>query len=115
MENLLETAVAPRRYFASAFSNFDRGMEIQIYNKPHAFLFKIQVETEKDDIPTEHNTFIEFDVRAYNSPSRTFLYVRAIRVGFMKFLTSFYLERFQDVPQRLPYPYFQNFDVQGYL
>ena len=39
-----------------------------------------QVETEKDDIPEEHNTFIEFDVHAYHSPSKTFLYVRAIRV-----------------------------------
>ena len=38
------------------------------------------METEKDDIPEEHNTFIEFDVHAYHSPSRTFLYVRAIRV-----------------------------------
>lgn len=58
--------------------------EIQIYGKPYSFLFKIQVETEKDGIPTEQNTFTEFDVRAYNSPSRTFLYVRAIRVCFMK-------------------------------
>ncbi|KAJ7360398.1 hypothetical protein OS493_017031 [Desmophyllum pertusum] len=41
---------------------------------------KIRVETEKDDIAAEHNTFIEFDARAYNSPSRTFLHVRAIRV-----------------------------------
>ncbi|XP_078346612.1 venom factor-like [Oculina patagonica] len=40
---------------------------------------KMRVETEKDDIPEEHNTFVDFDVRAYNSPSRTFLYVRAIR------------------------------------
>jgi len=70
------------------------------------FLFKTQVETEKDGIPTEHNTFIEFDVRAYNSPSRTFLYVRAIRVSFMKFFTLIYLERFQDIPQHLPYSYF---------
>ena len=52
----------------------------------HTFLFKTQVETEKDGIPTAHNTFTEFDVRAYNSPSRTFLYVRAIRVCFMKFV-----------------------------
>ena len=51
------------------------------------------METEKDDIAEEHNTFIEFDVRAYSSPSRTFLYVRAIRVGFdtssIKSLNSF--------------------------
>ena len=50
------------------------------------------METEKDGIPTEHNTFIEFDVRAYNSPSRTFLYVRAIRVRFMKFLALIFLD-----------------------
>lgn len=54
----------------------------------HLFLFKTQVETEKDSIPAEHNTFTQFDVRAYNSPSRTFLYVRAIRVCFMKFLIA---------------------------
>ncbi|RMX57629.1 hypothetical protein pdam_00015728 [Pocillopora damicornis] len=38
----------------------------------------IRVGTEKDDL--DHNTFVEFDVHAYKSPSRTFLYVRAIRV-----------------------------------
>lgn len=37
----------------------------------------IRVGTEKDDL--DHNTFVEFDVYAYKSPSRTFLYVRAIR------------------------------------
>ncbi|PFX30398.1 Complement C3 [Stylophora pistillata] len=37
----------------------------------------IRVGTEKDDF--DHNTFVEFDVQAYESPSRTFLYVRAIR------------------------------------
>ena len=50
------------------------------------------METEKEGIPTEHNTFTEFDVRAYNSPSRTFLYVRAIRVCFLKCLTLFSLK-----------------------
>ena len=57
--------------------------EIQIYGESHSFLFKTQVETEKDGTPTEHNTFTEFDVRSYTSPSRTFLYVRAIRVCFI--------------------------------
>ncbi|XP_068695726.1 LOW QUALITY PROTEIN: venom factor-like [Montipora foliosa] len=40
---------------------------------------KIKVETNKDDIPVEHNTFVDFEVNAYSSPSRTFLYLRAIR------------------------------------
>lgn len=75
-----------------------RRKEIQIYGKSHSFLFKTQVETEKDGIPMEHNTFTEFDVRSYNSPSRTFLYVRAIRVCFLKLLTLFSLERFEDIP-----------------
>lgn len=46
----------------------------------HLFISIIKVETDKDDIAQEQNTFIEFDVYAYNSPSRTFLYLRAIRV-----------------------------------
>ena len=44
----------------------------------------IQVGTEKDDL--DHNTFVEFDVHAYKSPSRTFLYIRAIRVSFPLYL-----------------------------
>ncbi|KAK2565842.1 C3 and PZP-like alpha-2-macroglobulin domain-containing protein 8 [Acropora cervicornis] len=40
---------------------------------------KIRVETNKGDISEEHNTFVEFEVNAFNSPSRTFLYLRATR------------------------------------
>lgn len=53
---------------------------IKIYLSLYIYFSIIKVETDKDDIAQEQNTFIEFDVYAYNSPSRTFLYLRAIRV-----------------------------------
>ena len=45
-------------------------------------VFMLKVETNKRDIAEEHNTFVEFEVNAFSSPSRTFLYLRATRVSF---------------------------------
>ena len=53
-------------------------------------IFLIQVDTEKDGV--DHNTFVEFDVHAYNSPSKTFLYVRAIRVSCRLPFQYFYVQ-----------------------
>lgn len=44
-------------------------------------VFILKVETNKGDISEEHNTFVEFEINAFNSPSRTFLYLRATRVS----------------------------------
>ena len=52
------------------------------------FVLSAKVETNKDDIPVEHNTFVDFEVNAYSSPSRTFLYLRAIRVSFDCFVLN---------------------------
>ena len=54
-------------------------------------VFILKVETNKKDIAEEHNTFVEFEVNAFNSPSRTFMYLRATRVSLTTILHWFVL------------------------
>ncbi|XP_074624283.1 complement C3-like isoform X1 [Acropora palmata] len=61
-------------------STNDQGRAAFVIDTPtNANKMKIRVETNKGDISEEHNTFVEFEVNAFNSPSRTFLYLRATR------------------------------------
>ncbi|XP_015756257.1 PREDICTED: complement C3-like [Acropora digitifera] len=64
-------------------STNDQGRAAFVIDTPtNVNKMKIRVETNKRDIAEEHNTFVEFEVNAFSSPSRTFLYLRATRVVF---------------------------------